>query len=73
MFLEVCNFADDKTIYDCGEDLCNILEILKHDMKILLKWFRINYLQANPGSISIRDFREEKTKFSQINNEHNRS
>ena len=22
---------------------------LKHDMKILLKWFRINSLQANPG------------------------
>ena len=46
---EVCNFADDNTIYDCGEDLSNILENLKHDLKILLKWFRINSLQANPG------------------------
>ena len=45
---EVCNFADDNTIYDCGEDLSNILENLKHDLKILLKWFRINSLQANP-------------------------
>ena len=41
---EVCNFADDDTIYDCGEDLSNILENLKHDLKILLKWFRINFL-----------------------------
>ena len=46
---EICSFADDNTIYDCGKDLSNILENLKHDMKILLKWFRINSLQANPG------------------------
>ena len=46
---EICNFADDNTIYDCGKDLSNILENLKHDMKILLKWFSINSLQANPG------------------------
>ena len=46
---EICNFADDNTIYDCGEDLSNILENLKDDLKILLKWFRINSLQANPG------------------------
>ena len=46
---EVCNFADDNTIYDCGEDLSNILQNLKHNVKILLKWFRINSLQANPG------------------------
>ena len=45
---EICNFADDNTIYDCGEDLSNILENLNHDLKILLKWFRINSLQANP-------------------------
>ena len=45
---EVCNLADN-TIYDCGKDLSNILENLKHDMKILLKWFRINCLQANRG------------------------
>ena len=46
---EICNFADDNTIYDCGEDLSNILENLKHDMKILLKWSRMNSLQGNPG------------------------
>ena len=46
---EVYNFAADDTIYDCGEDLSNIVENLKHDLEILLKWFRINSLQANPG------------------------
>ena len=39
---EILNFADDNTIYDCGEELSNILENLKHGMKILLKTFRIN-------------------------------
>ena len=46
---EVCNFADDNTIYECGKDLSNILENLEHDLKILLKWFRIYSLQANPS------------------------
>ena len=48
MFM-ICNFADDNAIYVCGEDLSNIFENLKHDLKILLKWFRINSLQTNPG------------------------
>ena len=48
---EVCNFADDNTIYDGGEDLSNILKSLKHDLKILLTYFRINSLQANPGKL----------------------
>ena len=39
---EICNFA-------IGEGISSILENLKHDMKILLTWFRINSLQANPG------------------------
>ena len=36
MFIEKSNFADDNTIYVCGEDLLSTLENLKHDM-ILLK------------------------------------
>ena len=46
-------FADDNTICDCDKDLSIILENLKYDMKILLKWFRINSLQANPGKFQI--------------------
>ena len=46
---EIGNFADDNTIYDCGKDISNISDNVNHDMKILLKWFRINSLQANPG------------------------
>ena len=45
---EICNFADDNTLYSGGMELSSILENLKHDTKIL-KWFRINSLKANPG------------------------
>ena len=70
---EICNFADDNTIYDCGKDLSNILENLKHDMKILLKWFRINSLRANPGKFQFMILGEKKSKFGQINNKFNRN
>ena len=57
---EIFHFANDNTIYDCGEDLSNILENLKHDMKILLKYFRINSLQANPGKFQFMILEEKK-------------
>ena len=46
---EICNFVDDNSFYSDGTKLSSILENLKHDTKIILKWFRINSLKANPG------------------------
>ena len=46
---EICNFADDKTLYSDGMKLSSILENLKRDMKVISKWFRINSLKANSG------------------------
>ena len=56
----VCNFADDNSLYDWGEDLSDILENLKHDMTILLKWFRINSLRANSGKFQFMISRKKK-------------
>ena len=56
---KICNFADENTIYDCGEDLSNILENLKHDLKILLTWYIINTLQANLGKSQFMIFGEK--------------
>ena len=51
---EICNFADDNTNDDCGEDLSNILGNLKLDIKILLTWLRkkliYKLLQGNLNS-----------------------
>ena len=45
---EICNFADCNTLYTGGMELSSISENLKHDTKIILNWFRINSLKANP-------------------------
>ena len=50
----VCNFADDKTLYYCGETTENVMKNLQWDLKIRLKWFRNNQMMANPGRISTR-------------------
>ena len=50
-FLErtnICNFAEDNTIYRCDSVLEIILEDLQLDMKILLNWFKINSMKPNP-------------------------
>ena len=50
---EICNFADDNTLYSSGIELSSILENLKHDTKIILKRFRINSLKAILESFSL--------------------
>ena len=46
---DICNFADDNTLYSHGSNLPLILNNLEHDMRNLLYWFKINSLKANPG------------------------
>ena len=46
---EICNFADDNTIYSCGKDFPKIKENLICIMKNVSKWFRLNSLKANSG------------------------
>ena len=64
---EICNFIDDNTKTYLIEKkigktyLIDLhLENLKHDMKILLLWFRINSLQANPGIFQFTNLRKKK-------------
>ena len=51
LFIErtnICNFADDNTIYSCQNDLKTILKDLRYDMVDLLRWFKENSMKANP-------------------------
>ena len=51
LFIEktnICNFADDKTIYSCNNNLQTVLKNLKHDMINASKWFKVNSMKANP-------------------------
>ena len=45
----ICNFADDITLYSCGKRLTEIKENLVSDTKSILNWFRLNSLKANHG------------------------
>ena len=45
---DICNFANDNTLYSHGSNLLLILNNLEHDMRNLLYWFKINSLKANP-------------------------
>ena len=46
---DTCNFADDNTLYSCGEKLTEIKENLVSVTKSILNWFRLNSLKANPA------------------------
>ena len=51
LFIErtnICNFADDNTIYSCNINLQTILKDLQYDMQNILKWFKVNSMKPNP-------------------------
>ena len=47
--LDICNFADDNTLYSCRKRLTEIKENQVSDTKSILNWFRLNSLKANPA------------------------
>ena len=44
----ICNFADDNTLYVCGSNLESVLFRLQAEMEIVLDWFSNNGMVANP-------------------------
>ena len=50
---EICNFADDNTIYSYGLDLHEIVTNFESDLRRLLKWFTNNGMVANPKKIQL--------------------
>ena len=47
--IDICNFADDSTIYNCAKSVNDVIENLQSDLDIALKWFKDNQMMANPG------------------------
>ena len=50
---EVCNFADDTTIYSCSPNFEEATLKLSNDTHLILNWFTINSMVANPGKFQI--------------------
>ena len=46
----ICNFADENTMYSCAKSVNDVIENLQSDLKIALKWFKDNKMMANPGN-----------------------
>ena len=44
---EVCNFADDTTIFVCDKDLNVVKDKLEKSADSAIEWFRLNYLKLN--------------------------
>ena len=51
---DICNFADDNTLYSCGEWLTEVKQNLIFDTKGILYWLKLNSLKANPGKFQFR-------------------
>ena len=50
---DVCNFADDTTIYSCSSTYDEANKLLSNDTHKVLNWFKINSMVANPGKFQI--------------------
>ena len=50
---EICNFADDNTIFSCGKDILEIVTYLESGLSRLREWFTKNVMVANPKKFHI--------------------
>ena len=50
---EVCNFADDTTLYACERTLDTVLIKLMKDTKRVTEWFKVNSMVANPQKFQL--------------------
>ena len=50
---EVSNFADDTTIYSCSLNYEEAAHKLSNDTHIVLNWFKVNSMVANPDKFQI--------------------
>ena len=44
---DICNYADDTTLYKQGMDLNELLINLEHDSTLLVQWLEENYMKLN--------------------------
>ena len=50
---QVCNFADDNTIYACRQNLDSVASNIESDMKAAIRWYKNNEMVANPEKFQL--------------------
>ena len=53
---EVCNYADDTTIYTCGPNVENVLAKLENDALVISEWFPNNRMKLNEDKCHLMIF-----------------
>ena len=61
---EICNYADDTTIYVCGHELEHFVSSLETDAQKLFKWFFENSMKFNPDKCHLLIFGEKTADIS---------
>ena len=59
MFLEetdICNYADDTTMYACGPNIENVIMHLENDALRITEWFRNNFMKLNEDKCHLMSF-----------------
>ena len=64
---DICNYADDTTIYTCDIRLENVISGLENDSKIIIDWFRNNYMKLNEDKCHFMIFGERTYQEVSIN------
>ena len=50
---EICNLADDTTIYSCDSNIDSVIIKLERDLQEVLEWYSANGMSANPSKFQI--------------------
>ena len=61
---EVCNYADDTTLYDCNKSLQNVLNCLERHTPKIITWFPDNYMKLNEEKWHLMTFSKSSTDTS---------
>ena len=64
---EVCNFADDSTLYSSNKDLDHVFNNLYYYLNNVLDWFKFNSLKVNPDKFQFIVLGANKNKSFSIN------
>ena len=50
---DICNFADDNSLYDCDDTFNKVLSRLNFDLRLIIDWFHCNSMVANPEKFQV--------------------
>ena len=50
---DICNYADDTTIYACHKNIDNVIWSLENDSTVLIQWFSLPQDLRNTESLSL--------------------